>query len=105
MSRVTLTATDPTGAGRLDTSLLTALLRAAAAPSEAPEHISVHRGPGRIELVFFHTLDSPAEAAAAGRELCRRLLTTADRLSAWDVLGASREPEEILHHRRTEFPS
>ncbi|MFE2324311.1 hypothetical protein ACFXD5_10410 [Streptomyces sp. NPDC059385] len=89
----------------MDTSLLTALLWATAGPAEAPEHIYARGAPGRVDLVFFHALDSPAEAAAAARELCRRLLGLGDLLPAWRMLGEADETDEFHHLQRMEFPS
>jgi hypothetical protein len=83
MSRVTLVPTGrPVGPGT-DTTLLTALLYAAAEPADALEHISVQPAEGQVEMVFFHAVDSPAEADAAGRELCRRALEAAGRIAEW----------------------
>ncbi|RKT17084.1 hypothetical protein BX285_1448 [Streptomyces sp. 1114.5] len=85
MTTVTLRPLREGSQEELDGPLLAAWLRAVAAGSGGMEHVSIQCEPGRTELVFFHAVESSAEAADAGRALGRRALDEARRIGAWTV--------------------
>ncbi|MFD9481780.1 MULTISPECIES: hypothetical protein [Streptomyces] len=83
MTEVTLVAVGEDARLELDPELLTAWLRGTSAPADHPEHITVRSAPGRVELVFFHAMESPCAASSAVAEICRRAMEAARQLGGW----------------------
>ncbi|MEV7561521.1 hypothetical protein [Streptomyces sp. NPDC089795] len=86
MTEVTLVAVDADARPELDPELLTAWLTGTSAPADRPEHITVRSSPGRVELVFFHTTESPCAASSAATEICRRAMEAARQLGGWALV-------------------
>ncbi|MCX5304637.1 hypothetical protein OG304_14360 [Streptomyces sp. NBC_00160] len=85
MTEVTMVAVDGDARLELDPELLTAWLTGTSAPADRPEHITVRRTPGRVELVFFHAMESPCAASSAAAEICRRAMEAARQLGGWGL--------------------
>lgn len=98
MARVALDATRESVFPDIDADVVADLLWALAEPENRLEHVHAISAKGRVELVFFHLVTDPGQAADASERLCRLAIATSPRLRGWRV--ASIAGEAPLNERR-----
>jgi hypothetical protein len=81
----------------IDPEVVVGVLWAHSSSQDGLQHVRARAGPGRVDVAFFLTAETPAAALHTAQQLCRRATNASTLLRGTDIRTFAQEVDDHEH--------